>query len=497
MKGENITQTSNQQSIASKIISARKKLGMTQIELANALGTNQSSIARMEAGNQNFTAQMLDRLTQILGEDLLIKANSDRIIKITGGKPLYGEVEIQGAKNSALPAIAVALIPNKGTTVIKNVPNIHDVNVMLEIATSLGATTTFDTNTHTVTINAENIKLSKIPLEQANKIRTCILFIPALVYKTGRGQLPTVGGCNIGERKTDFHYRGFAKLGAEVKTTSQFLIDVKTDKFKGSYVYLDTPSHTGTENLLIAACVAEGESIIDNAASDPEVVDIANMLVKMGAKISGIGTRTLYITGVKELKAVEHTLIPDRHDFTAFAVATAITGGKTLLKNVIKTNQLITDAKLQQMGVKIDYSNNQATISVPEKLKPINIITYPYPGFPTDAQPSLTVLATMAEGKSFIRETIFDNRYGYVDYLNEMGADIVISKNNVIIVEGVSWLDGAEVRADDIRAGFGLITAGLAAKGETTVSNVYQVERGHEDFVARLQKLGANIKYIQ
>jgi len=490
------TQLGFQTNIANEISVARKKLNMTQSDLATAIGTNQSSIARMEAGNQNFTAQMLERLSQVLGENFISKSVPDRSIKIIGNKPLKGTVGIQGAKNAALPAIAAALLPSKGTTVLKNIPNIQDVHAMLEIAESLGAKIKFDVKGHTVTINAENISTSKIPFEQANKIRTCILFLSSLLYRTGRAQLPAVGGCNIGERKTDFHYRGFARLGAEVKTTSQYLIDAKATKLKGSYIYLDTPSHTGTENLLIASCIAEGDSIIDNAASDPEVVDLANMLVKMGAQISGIGTRTLYVTGVKELKAVEYTIIPDRHDFISFAVATAITEGKVTLKNAIRTNQLITDAKLQQMGVNIEYQGTDAVVSVPTKLKPINLITYPYPGFPTDAQPLMTALATLAEGKSFIRETIFEDRFGYVDYLNDMGADIVISKNNVIIVEGVPWLDGGTVKADDIRAGFGLIAAGLAAKGETIINNAYQIERGYENFVERLKGLGADISVV-
>ncbi len=490
---EYIPQNNFQLTIAEKVITARKKANMTQEELANAIGSTQSAVARMEAGNQNFTSQMLDRLSDVLGPDIFTTKPIEKSVRIIGNAPLEGVVEIQGAKNSALPAIAAALLASNGTTIIRNVPNVHDVHIMLEVAKTLGAKVVYDEKEHTVSIDAENLTNYKIPHDLSSKVRTCILFLAPLVLRLGRAQLPSVGGCSIGERKTDFHYRGFSRFGAEVKSTERFLIDVKAEKLTGNYIYLDTPSHTGTENLLMVACLAQGDTVIDNAASDPEVVDLANMLVDMGAQIKGIGSRTLYISGVAKLNAVEHTLIPDRHDFTAFAVAAAITKGKITLKNVIQDNQRITDAKLRQMGVEIEYEGTNATVQAPNKLKPINIITYPYPGFPTDAQPSITVLATMAEGKSYIRETIFESRYGYVDYLNEMGADIIVSKNNVIMVEGVTWLDGGNVRADDIRAGFGLVTAGLAARGETIVENIYQIERGHEKFVERLRALGADI----
>lgn len=492
----NITNTIKN-NIAEKISLARKRIFMTQEDLANALGTTQSAVARMESGNQNFTTDMLTRLSEILGENLLLKESStNRSIKIIGGKSLKGVLEIQGSKNAALPAIAASLLVSKGTSVIKNVPDIRDVHIMIEIANSLGAHVVYDSKEKTVTSNAEKLNSYTIPLELAKKIRTCILFLAPLISRLNRAQLPSVGGCNIGERNTDFHYRGFSRLGAEVKSTERFLIDMQSNKLRGSYVYLDTPSHTGTENLLMAACLAKGDTVLDNVASDPEVVDLANMLVLMGAKITGIGTRTLYITGVNTLNPVHYTIIPDRHDFTAFAVATAITKGKVVFKNVIEKNQLITDAKLRQMGVSITYDGTNATVEVPNKINPINIITYPYPGFPTDAQPFMTVLATKAEGKSYIRETIFENRFNYVEYLNDMGADIVISKNNVIMVEGVPWLDGSNVRADDIRAGFALVIAGLAAKGITVVENIMQIERGHENFVERLNSLGADIVVI-
>lgn len=419
-------------------------------------------------------------------------------IQIEGDLPLRGEVTIQGAKNAALPAIAGALLAKKGETVIRNVPHIQDVFISLEIAKSLGAKVFYDPSEQVIVINAENLTSTIIPSELSEKSRASILFLGALIGRQREAQLIGVGGCKIGTRKMDYHHRGFVRLGAQVEGDQQSNIFIQASNLKGNYLYLDLPSHTGTENLMMAACLAEGETIIDNAGSDPEIVDFALFLEKMGAKIRGVGSRRLYISGVKELNAVEHTLIPDRHDASAFAMAVAATKGTATLRKVNFDHQRLTQAKLEQMGVKFEYTSDSLTVIGPSKLCPINVIAVPYPGFPTDAQPGITALATLATGKSYVREGVFvySGRFGYVEYLNSMGAEIIISQQNAIVVEGVEKLHGTQVVADDLRGGFAMIIAGVAAEGTTTISNFYQIARGHERVLERLAQLGAKVKEV-
>lgn len=422
--------------------------------------------------------------------------SKQKCIRIEGGIPLNGEVEMQGAKNSALPAIAAALLVEKGETVIRNIPYIQDVFVAIEVARALGAKVNYDPSEKTVAINAENLTSNIIPPELSEKMRASLLFLPPLVARLKKAQLLGVGGCQIGQRKIDFHHRGFVRLGARVEGNQATNLIIYADFLKGTYLYLDMPSHTGTENLMMAACLAEGDTIIDNASSDPEIADFACLLNKMGAKITGVGSRTIYISGVKKLSSVDHTLIPDRHDASAFAMAIAATKGKATLKNVIPQHQRLTEAKLAQMGVKIEHLDGNATVTGPEKPAPINIMTTPYPGFPTDAQPGITALATLASGESYIRETIFDDRFGYIKHLNKMGAGIVVLPDKVIVVNGVNELHGTKVIADDLRAGFALIIAALAAKGTTIIENPYQIERGHERILERLSQLGAKVAEV-
>lgn len=423
----------------------------------------------------------------------MFTSSKDKSIQIVGGKPLQGVVEIQGAKNSVLPAIAASLMVKRGKSVIKNVPHIQDVLVSIEIARSLGAKIEYDVKEKVLVVDAENLNSDTVPLELSEKLRASVLFAAPLLVRLGKSRLLGAGGCKIGQRKLDYHHRGFIRLGATLSGNQETDIVVQATSLKGNYLYLDTPSHTGTENLMMAAALASGDTIIDNAASDPEVVDFANLLITMGADIKGAGTRTIYMSGVKELRAFEYAIIPDRHDASAFSMAAAISGGSVTLKNFTHEHQRIMEAKLTQMGVEFKHAKDYTVVTGPKRILPINIITSHYPGFPTDAQPSITAFATLAQGRSYIRETIFEDRFSYIEHLNNMGADIVISKSDVIIVEGVKKLHGARVWADDLRAGFALIIAAVAAEGETTIDNPYQIERGHERVVERLAQLGVTI----
>lgn len=427
----------------------------------------------------------------------MFTSSKHKSIQIVGGTPLKGVIEIQGSKNSVLPAIAASLMVKKGKSVIRNVPYIQDVLVSIEIAQSLGAKIDYDIKEKVLVVDAEGLNHYTVPLDLSEKLRASVLFAAPLLVRLGKSRLLGAGGCKIGERKLDYHHRGFVRLGATLSGNQQTDIIVQADSLKGDYVYMDMPSHTGTENLMMAAALASGDTIIDNAASDPEVVDFANLLIAMGADIRGAGTRTIYVSGMKELRAFEYSIISDRHDASAFSMAVAISGGSITLKNFTREHQRLTEAKLVQMGVEFRHGNDYTVVTGPKTIAPINVITSHYPGFPTDAQPSITALATVAQGRSYIRETIFEDRFSYIEQMNNMGADIVISKSNVIIVEGVKKLHGTRVWADDLRAGFALIIAAVVAEGETIIDNPYQIERGHELVIERLTQLGVAVSEVE
>lgn len=416
-------------------------------------------------------------------------------IKITGGVPLRGTVNIHGAKNAALPAIASSILVTNGETLIKNVPHIRDVIIALEIAEALGASVTYSLSDKTVLINAENVTSTIIPSELAEKSRAGVLFMGALLGRFGKVSLPPAGGCKIGVRKLDFHFRGFARLGAQIVEHLDGSVEISSPtKLKGSYLYLDMPSHTGTENLLMAAVLTTGVTIIDNAAAEPEVTNFAKFLNRMGAKIKGIGTSKLQIEGVKSLVGKEHSLIPDRNVASAYAMAIAASKGTAVIKGFIYEHQRINVAKMRQMGVEINLINEETVeIVAPNTVNPVNVVSMPFPGFATDSQPCITALSTLAIGKSYIRENIFNSRFAFIDELNKLGAHIILSRNNAVIVEGGHPLSGTTVQAPDLRGGFALIIAGLAAKGVTTITQFDQVMRGYENVVDNLLDLGASI----
>ena len=305
-----------------------------------------------------------------------------------------------------------------------------------------------------------------------------------------------VGGCSIGARPTDYHYRGFARMGATVSRTGSDGYDVRADDLRGAKMYLDLPSHTGVENLVMAASLAKGDSVIVNAASDPDISDFAALLTRMGAKVQGVGSRTVHITGVDKLHGAEHTVMYDRLDAGMLMMAAAITGGDVALRGVVRHHLDIFEAKLVQMGVEVRGEGELVRVTGPDRLQPINVVSTFYPGFPTDLQPSITALACVADGDSYIRETVFEDRFGHLKNLRAFGASLSPEKDRLVIVHGPAQLRGTRVRAQDIRAGGACLLAGLAAEGRTCITNLYQLDRGHADLAERLRGLGAAIERI-
>ena len=411
--------------------------------------------------------------------------------RVRGGYPLQGTVFVQGAKNAALKMIAASLLAAKGRTVLRNVPAIEDVRRAVELAQAVGALVKFHEAERTLVVDASELTSPVLPAEITRRFRGSVLFVPALLHRLGEAVIEGIGGCNLGSRNLDFHYRGFARLGATVDE-GESQIRIKADRLRGAHLYLDTPSHTGTENLIMAASLAPGTTVIDNTALEPEVLDVIAFLTKMGAQITGGGTGFVTVRGVSELTAVEHTVMPDRIDGCVFAMAAAITGGELSLVGASLEHFGVVRWKLEQMGVEFATQGAILQVRRDRQLRPINVITSPYPGFATDLQSPIMALACMADGTSYIRETIFDGRYTLVGELNKMGAKVEVD-GSVVLVHGLSMLKGTEVIAHDLRTGIALVLAGLAADGETIVAPGYLIDRGHSSVAARLTTLGADI----
>lgn len=410
---------------------------------------------------------------------------------ITGGQRLEGTAIIQGAKNAALPLIAAALLARKGQTILRNVPLINDVYVAIEIARELGAKVQLHEDEQVLVIDASQITTSDMPADLSNMMRGSVLFLPAILFRTGRVSIATVGGCNLGKRSLDFHYRGFARLGAEVVEDEQ-CITVNLQSPQGTYLYLDTPSHTGTENLMMAASLTVGRTTIENAAMEPEIAEVAQFLNLMGAKITGMGSGVLHIEGVRELSAVEYTIMPDRLDAGTMAMAAAATQGEIALIGARLQHFGVARAKLEQMGVEFVEDGPVVRVRNRATLRPVNIITWPYPGYPTDLQPQLMTLACLASGTSYIRETVFERRFSAIQELTKMGAQIKIEDGSAVIT-GPSSLTGSTVWAHDLRAGSALIIAAATAEGKTIIENAQMIERGYGSIIRRLQQLGMHI----
>jgi len=415
---------------------------------------------------------------------------------VRGGTPLAGTVFIQGAKNAALKMIAASLMAAKGRTVLRNVPPIEDVRRAVELAQAVGAVVEFHEAERTLVVDACNLTSPVLPAEIARRFRGSVLFVPALLHRFGEAVIEGVGGCNLGNRSLDFHYRGFARLGATVDEGEAVIRITAHEGLKGAHLYLDTPSHTGTENLIMAAVFTPGTTIIDNTAQEPEVLDVIAFLTKMGADISGGGTGFITVHGVPELTAVEHTVMADRIDAGVWAMAAAATGSELSLVGANLDHFGVVRWKLEQMGVEFTTEGAVLKVRRDKPLRPINVVTSPYPGYATDLQSPIMALATGADGASYIRETIFDGRYSLVPELNKMGGKAEID-NNVAIVHGPSTLRGCDVVAHDLRGGAALILAGLAAEGETVISNAYYIDRGHANLAARFAAIGGDVSAVE
>ncbi len=410
--------------------------------------------------------------------------------RVRGGNALRGTAFIQGAKNAVLPMIGAALLAAKGRTVLRNVPLIEDVRRAVELAEAVGAYVELHESERTLVIDASRLSSAVLPAEIARRFRGSVLFTPALLHRLGEAIVEGVGGCNLGSRNLDFHYLGYKRLGAIVDE-GETVIHVKASGLTGATLYLDTPSHTGTENLIMAASLAKGTTVIENAALEPEVLDVIDMLTKMGARITGGGTGFITVEGVDELHAVEHTVMPDRLDAGVFAMAAAITQGELSLVGT-GLDLGVVRYKLEQMGV--DFARQGAVLHVrcDRPLRPINIITDTYPGFATDLQSPMMTVAALADGTSYIHERIFDGRFALAGERTKMGAQVEVDGSRAV-VRGATPLTGTRVTAHDLRSGIALVLAGLAAKGETVIESGYLIDRGHAHLATRMRALGADI----
>lgn len=412
---------------------------------------------------------------------------------IKGGNPLYGEVEIGGAKNAALAILAAAIMTDE-TVTIDNLPNVRDINVLLQAIEEIGAHVE-RVDIHKVKINGSFIRGVNVDNEFIRRIRASYYLIGALLGKYKHAEVALPGGCDIGSRPIDLHMKGFRSMGAEVDI-AHGLVVAKAKELKGTHIYLDKVSVGATINIMMAAAMADGKTVIENAAKEPHVVDVANFLNSMGANIRGAGTDVIRIVGVEKLHATEYSVIPDQIEAGTFMFAVAAAGGNVLVKDVIPKHLEATTAKLLEVGCKVEEFDDSVRVISDGKLHHTQVTTLPYPGFPTDMQPQMAVLLGIAEGTSTVTESIFENRFKYVDELTRMGADIKV-ESNIAIISGVSRYTGARVNAPDLRAGAALVIAGLAADGITVVDDIYYIQRGYEALEEKLTKIGAKIAKVE
>lgn len=424
---------------------------------------------------------MLDNTyTEVLMEQYVIK----------GGKPLRGKVEIYGAKNAALALIAAAVLSEE-PVVIDNLPDVSDINVLLEAISRIGATVE-RLGKHKVRITGATVNSIEVKYELVKKIRASYYLLGSLLGKYHRAEVAMPGGCVIGARPIDLHIKGFEALGAEVRLENG-MVKARADRLVGKHIYFDVVSVGATINVMMAACMAEGSTIIENAAKEPHVVDLANMLNSMGAVIRGAGTDVIRIRGVQKLHGTEYTCIPDQIEAGTFMFAAAVTGGDVTVTNVIPKHLESVSSKLADMGCDIYEYDEAVRVIAPKELKATTVKTMPYPGFPTDMQPQMTVALSLARGISTVTENIFESRFKYTSELARMGAKVKV-EGNIVVVNGPAKLQGAQISAPDLRAGAALVMAGLAAGGETQVRDIHFIQRGYENFDGKLRELGADIK---
>ena len=414
---------------------------------------------------------------------------------VQGGHPLFGEVRISGAKNAAVAIIPAALLVD-GVCRIENIPQISDVTALLKILEQLGANVRF-LNRSSVEIDCRHISTTQVSQELAHKIRASYYLIGALLGRFGEAEVSMPGGCNFGGvRPIDQHVKGFVAMGAEVREGDFICAKAEGGRMKGANIYLDVVSVGATMNIMMAAALAEGTTVIENAAKEPHIVDLANFLNSMGADVKGAGTDTIRIFGVDKLHGGSYAIIPDQIEAGTYMAAVAACGGQVLVRGIIPKHMDCITAKLQEMGVQVEEQDDTLLVRRSGKLHRANVKTLPYPGFPTDMQPQITVALCLAEGTSMVTEGVWDNRYRYVGELTRMGAQIRVEGRSAV-VEGVDHLNAASVQAYDLRAGAAMVIAALAAEGTSEVSNVHYIERGYEDIIEKLRSIGAQIESVE
>lgn len=405
-------------------------------------------------------------------------------------EPLKGSVKISGAKNAVLPILCACLLTDE-ECFVENVPQLSDVFVLIDILKKIGAKAEYNLLSESVKIKAENISKDISEEHEAVKLRASFLVMGPLIARTGSARIPLPGGCPIGSRPVDLHLKGFEKLGAKIKQEHGFTEAKGT--LKGNHIYLDFPSVGATENIIMAASLAEGETVIENAAVEPEIIDLINFINKMGGNVFSLGNGTIKITGVKKLHGTRHKVIPDRIEAGTFMAAAAVTGGDITIENAVFPHIKPAAAKLEECGIKVENLYNGIRVSYAGKRKAFNIKTMPFPGFPTDMQAVFMSVMALAKGTSIVTETIFENRFLQIDEMKRMVADIK-TEGRVAVVEGVKKLTGSRVNAPDLRAGAALVIAALAAEGQTEIGNIYHIERGYSRLDEKLRKLGAKIE---
>ena len=411
---------------------------------------------------------------------------------IHGGQPLKGRVKISGAKNAVLPIIAATLLGQETASLLDEVPALEDVHTITEVLKKLGVKVEFDAEKHQLHVDSSVIGSCEAPYDLVRKMRASFLIMGPLLARCGQAKISLPGGCAIGTRPIDLHLKGFEALGAEIKIGHGFIEATAPEGLKGAKIYLDFPSVGATENILMAAAMAEGVTVLENPAQEPEIVDLANYLNVMGAKIRGAGTNVIKIEGVSKLVGRDYTIIPDRIEAGTYMVAAAMTQGDVYIENAISEHLKPVIAKLKEAGVSIEEDVDGIRVSCNKRVKAVDIKTMPYPGFPTDMQAQFMAMLAVAEGTGLVTETVFENRFMHVDELKRMGANIKID-GRTSVVEGVDTLTGCQVKATDLRAGAAMVLAGLVAEGETQVGYIHHIDRGYDNLVQKLVGLGADI----
>lgn len=415
-------------------------------------------------------------------------------ILVQGGNRLEGSVKVEGAKNAVLPILAASILVEEGKTYLSNVPVLSDVYTINELLNNINVKNKFDTENNTIVLDATGDILTTADYDFVSKMRASIVVMGPLLARFGHARVAMPGGCAIGSRPIDLHLKGFEALGAKITRAAGY-VEATADKLVGARIYLDFPSVGATENIMMAAVYAEGTTIIENVAREPEIVDLANFLNKMGAHVVGAGTETIRIEGVQTLHGTEHSVVPDRIEAGTFMVAAAVTKGDVYIEGAIAEHNRPLISKLREMGVVIEDYQDGIRVQGPEKLKPVDVKTLPHPGFPTDMQAQMTIAQLLAEGSSVLTETVFENRFMHFEELRRMGAEFKVDRQTVAMY-GPSELTGASVKATDLRAAAALIIAGLTAKGLTRVSELQYLDRGYYKFHEKLIALGANIERV-